>query len=76
MDEARAVLERLDRIDALDRERVPAEHVLAELRALVRDAEAWLRVEPEQRGAVEALARCRGALAEAEDAGEVVLTGR
>jgi hypothetical protein len=62
MDEARAVLERLDRIAELDRQDAPAGDLLVELRGLVRDAEAWLRAEPETHGAVEALASCRGAL--------------
>jgi len=62
MDEARAVLERLDRIADLDRKEAPAGDLLVELRGLVRDAEAWLRAEPEAHGAVEALASCRGAL--------------
>jgi hypothetical protein len=73
MDEARAVLDRLDRIEALERDDAPAADLLTELRALVRDAEAWLRAEPDAHGAVEALASCRGAL----DAGrEVALLGR
>jgi hypothetical protein len=62
MDEARLVLTRLDRIDELEREGAPADELLAELRALVRDAETWLRAEPEPHGAVEALAGCRRAL--------------
>ncbi|HET8651349.1 MAG TPA: hypothetical protein VFM13_02135 [Gaiellaceae bacterium] len=62
MDEARAVLRRLHRIDALDRADAPAGELLDELRALVRDAETWLRAEPDPRGSVEALASCRDAL--------------
>jgi hypothetical protein len=62
MDDARAVLERLDRIAELDRQDAPAGDLLVELRGLVRDAEAWLRAEPETHGAVEALERCRSAL--------------
>jgi hypothetical protein len=62
MDEARAVLERLDRIAELDRQDAPAGDLLVELRGLVRDAEAWLHAEPETHGAAEALASCRGAL--------------
>jgi hypothetical protein len=49
MDEAAKVLERLERIDALDRERVPTERLLGELRELVREAEAWARLEGDQR---------------------------
>lgn len=74
MDEARAVLRRLDRIEALDRDDAPAGELLDELRELVREAETWLRAEPEPRGAVEALADCRASL-EANDR-EVVLLGR
>jgi hypothetical protein len=74
MDEARAVLERLDRIAELDRQDAPAGDLLVELRGLVRDAEAWLRAEPETHGAVGALASCRGAL-DMEDR-EVALLGR
>jgi hypothetical protein len=65
MEEARRVLERLARIEALDRRRAPAGDLLDELRGLVRDAESWLCAEPEPRGAVDALVRCRSALDEA-----------
>ena len=62
MDEARAVLDRLDRIESLDREAAPADELLEELRDLLREAETWLRAEPDPHGAVEALASCRQAL--------------
>ena len=62
MDEARAVLQRLHRIEALDRDDAPAGELLDELRGLLHEAEAWLRTEPEPHGAVEALADCRRAL--------------
>jgi hypothetical protein len=63
MDEARAVLTRLQRIDALERERARPEQLLAELRELVREAEAWVRTEPGATGPAEAaLDRCREAL--------------
>ena len=42
MEEAH-VLARLDRIDALDREGAPPGELLAELRGLLREAEAWTR---------------------------------
>jgi hypothetical protein len=35
------VVSRLERIEALGRERAPAERLLGELRELVREAEAW-----------------------------------
>jgi hypothetical protein len=58
MDEARAVLRRLERIEALERERAHPQHLLAELRALVAEAEAWARREcaPEADDAARALA--------------------
>jgi hypothetical protein len=49
MDEARAVIRRLDRIEALEREGAHPTMVLAELRELVREAEAWARVEGDER---------------------------
>jgi hypothetical protein len=63
MDEARAVLERLGRIEALDRAHAPASVLLAELRALVGEAEAWLAAEPEAGERAErAVARCRASI--------------
>ena len=65
MDEARAVLRRLGRIEALEREGAPPRSLLAEVHALLAEAEAWAAVE---RGGVEAaeaaLERCREALPE------------
>ena len=61
MDEARAVIERLNRIEALDRERAPAAMLLAELRELVREAEAWVRTEGGERAEL-AVERCKEAL--------------
>jgi hypothetical protein len=62
MDEARAVIERLNRIEALDRDGAPAATLLAELRELVREAEAWVQVEHEPDRAVSAVERCKAAL--------------
>jgi hypothetical protein len=62
MDEARRVLARLDRIDGLDRAHAPPEQVLAEVRALLAEAEAWVRAEPAVPDqALDALERCRKA---------------
>ncbi|MFL5919300.1 MAG: hypothetical protein ACJ74L_11975 [Gaiellaceae bacterium] len=61
MDEARAVLARLDRIEALEREDAPPGVLLEELRGLVHDAEAWARVEGGER-ARDAVERCSSAL--------------
>ncbi len=49
MDEAHAVIRRLDRIDALEREGAHPTTLLAELRELVREAEAWARLEGDER---------------------------
>jgi len=67
MDEARAVLERLERIEALEASAAAPGELLAELRALVREAEQWARRErdPEAQAAV---ARCADAL----EAGAIV----
>jgi hypothetical protein len=67
MEEARAVLERLERIDALDRDGAPAGELLDELRALVREAEVWARREGSGR-ALEAVGRARSALEEVHQA--------
>ena len=75
MDEARHVLDRLARIEQLEREHAPASELLGELRELVREAERWVRAEPETAGAESALTRCRDALA-AETGEEVVLLAR
>jgi hypothetical protein len=62
MDEATAVLDRLARIEALDAEGAPPGALLAELRALLAEAEAWSRLEGGDRGA-SAVERLRTALA-------------
>jgi hypothetical protein len=62
MDEAEAVLARLERIEALEREGAPAAALVGELRSLVQEAEAWVRHEGDERAAA-ALERCRSALA-------------
>jgi len=63
MDEARAVIERLDRIDVLERDGAPPAVLLEELRGLVHDAEAWARLEADERAAA-AVERCDLALAQ------------
>jgi hypothetical protein len=69
MDEARTVLRRLRRIEALEREGAPARSLLAEVHALIEEAEAWLSAEgadaegPGADLAEAALARCRNSLA-------------
>ena len=44
-------MRRLDRIGALDRECAHPATLLSELRALVQEAEAWVRVEGDERSA-------------------------
>ena len=55
MEEARAVLARLERIEVLDRARGDPAAVLDELRELVREAEIWAKRERDPRA--EAAAR-------------------
>lgn len=65
MDEARAVMRRLSRIETLEREGAPARSLLAEVHALLEEAEAWVACERDGVDAAEAaLERCRAALAE------------
>jgi hypothetical protein len=62
MDEARAVLHRLERIEALEAEGAPPRSVLAEVHALLEEAEAWVRAERDGTDLAEqALQRCRDA---------------
>jgi hypothetical protein len=64
MEEARTVLARLERIERLQRADAPAAELLAELRDLLREAEAWAQREG---GDAEeaAVARLRSALTRA-----------
>jgi hypothetical protein len=57
MDEARAVLTRLERIEALERDGASVSSLLAELRELVGEATAWAEREGDPRAlqAAEAL---------------------
>lgn len=65
MEEARAVLARLERIEELDRAGAPPTALLPELQKLIREAEAWARAErdPEAEAAVNACAAALGASA-------------
>jgi ElaB/YqjD/DUF883 family membrane-anchored ribosome-binding protein len=71
VEEARKVLTRLRRIEALEREHAPPRALLAELNELVGEAERWLAaegwLESDPAGAAraaEALERCRERLVE------------
>ena len=67
MDEARAVLARLERIEALEAGDAPAGVLLEEVRGLLADAEVWVRAERQGTDLAEtALERCREALRDAE----------
>lgn len=55
MEEARRLLERLDRIEALDRAHAEPRELLGELRALLHEAEAWSCAEGAGRAEVGAL---------------------
>jgi hypothetical protein len=60
MDEARAVIHRLERIEALEREGARPQQLLAEVRELLREGEVWLETEREGGElAAESLERCR-----------------
>ena len=63
MDEALKVMDRLTRIEALERDGCAAEVLLGEVRALLHEAEAWVRAEPGgTERAAEALDRSRAIL--------------
>jgi hypothetical protein len=63
MDEARRVLERLDRIEQLERAEAPPQELLAEVRALLVEAEVWVQSERcDTDDALDALERCRATL--------------
>jgi len=64
VDEARTVLRRLRRIEALEREGAPARWLLAEVHALIDEAEAWIDAEgPGADLAEAALTHCRDSFA-------------
>jgi hypothetical protein len=63
MDEARAVLRRLSRIEALESGGASPRSLLGEVQALLEEAEAWVAVERSgAQDAGRALERCREAL--------------
>ena len=53
MEKERAILERLERIDGLRRDDAPARVLLDEVRALLSDAEDWVREVERTREALE-----------------------
>ena len=62
MEKEREILERLERIDDLRREDAPAGALLDEVRALLADAEDWVRAEDVPDRAARAVERSREAL--------------
>ena len=72
MEEARRVLERLERIERLDHGGAPSDQLLGELRELVHEAEAWVRAEPATERVAGTVERCRTALA-TDDAAEATV---
>jgi hypothetical protein len=56
VDEARAVLRRLERIEALGHDGAHPAAILAELHELVHEAEAWARLEGDERAVTAAAA--------------------
>jgi hypothetical protein len=73
VEQARAVLERLERIEALRGADAPAGVVLDEVRSLLSEAEAWIEADRPGGRAEQALERCRDALATGERRAEDVL---
>jgi predicted metal-dependent hydrolase len=67
VEKERAIWERLERIDGLREEEAPAGVLLEEVRALLSEAEAWVREEPAaSERVVQALDRSKAALAAGE----------
>jgi hypothetical protein len=71
VEEARTVLRRLERIEALQRSEAPAGALLAEVRQLLREGEAWIAAEHGAAGpagaAAAALEDCRSTLVQREE---------
>ena len=76
VDQARAVLTRLERIDALRRSDAEAAVLLDEVRALVSEAEAWVEADRPGVAAAEALARSQEALLAGARAADHALAAR
>jgi hypothetical protein len=71
MEQARQVIDRLDRIEELKRGGSSPRELLAELRTLLREGEAWLAAEPaETERARDALRDCRVRLAVRKEGAE------
>jgi hypothetical protein len=77
VEKERAIWERLERIEGLREEDAPAGVLLEEVRALLSEAEEWVREEPgAPERAVDALDRSKAALAAGERPTVKALLGR
>lgn len=77
VEKERVIWERLERIDGLRQEDAPAGVLLDEVRALLSEAEEWVREEPgAPERAVDALDRSKAALAAGELRTVKLLLGR
>ena len=76
MEKERAILERLERIDGLRQEDAPAGVLLEEVRALLSEAEDWVREEDVPERAADAIERSKAALAAGESRSGRVLSAR
>ena len=77
VEKEQAIWERLERIDGLREEDAPSGVLLDEVRALLAEAEEWVREEPDApRRAADALDRSKAALAAGERQTAKLLLGR
>jgi hypothetical protein len=77
VEKERAILKRLERIDGLRQEDAPAGVLLAEVRALLSEAEDWVREDPAvPERVVDALERSKSALVAGESRTTKLLLGR
>ena len=76
MDQARAVLTRLERIDALKQADAPAGVLLDEVRELLSEAEAWVVADRPGEAAEDALTRSQKAFAEGARGADHALAAR
>jgi hypothetical protein len=77
VEKERAILERLERIDGLRQEDAPAGVLLDEVRALLSEAEDWVREEPgAPQQAVDAIERSKAALAAGDRQTDKLLSAR
>jgi hypothetical protein len=76
VEQARAVLERLERIEALKNADAPAGVLLGEVRSLLSEAEEWAAADRAGRPAEAAVERARAALAAGERSAQDLLLPR